>query len=88
MTLWPCLSQEVLHVLRVAGSEALLSLSRPAASVPSDSDSDSDSDSTDSAAESGRTAESGWASRSSLQLPLDTESHGVSRPHSAAQSPV
>ncbi|XP_037084107.1 putative protein FRMPD2-like [Pollicipes pollicipes] len=60
--------QEVLHVLRLAGTEVLLSLARPAAD---DGDSDSDSDS-----DSGGRDESESASRSSLRL--EPECVGVS----------
>ncbi|XP_043191985.1 tyrosine-protein phosphatase non-receptor type 13-like isoform X2 [Amphibalanus amphitrite] len=75
--------QEVLHVLRLAGSEVLLSLSRPAddsCGPPTDS---SDSDSTGSVSESrvspepGGESESGSASREGLRLPLDTDNYGT-----------
>ncbi|KAF0296716.1 Multiple PDZ domain protein [Amphibalanus amphitrite] len=74
--------QEVLHVLRLAGSEVLLSLSRPAddsCGPPTDSDSDSTGSVSESRVtpEPGGDSESGSASREGLRLPLDTDNYGT-----------
>ena len=70
-------------MLRLAGSEVLLSLTRPTeGGAPSDS---SDSDSTSSASETrltpelGQNSEPDSPSRAGLRLPLDTENYGVSQ---------